>query len=117
VTDQVWFWLQEKPREKGKWFWFEAGFDVIYLSCETDFADWTWEEFKRHRLGAAQNCSATLKGNHKLTDAVLPPAVLFSKFYLIVLFHTTQIKQHVSCSLSIPFYHSTQMIDNGTYGS
>ncbi|KAF7837943.1 thiol protease aleurain-like [Senna tora] len=36
------------------------------------FADWTWEEFKRKRLGAAQNCSATLKGNHKLTDAILP---------------------------------------------
>ncbi|KAI4344609.1 hypothetical protein L6164_011815 [Bauhinia variegata] len=36
------------------------------------FADWTWEEFKTHRLGAAQNCSATLKGNHKLTDVVLP---------------------------------------------
>ena len=36
------------------------------------FADWSWEEFRRHRLGAAQNCSATLKGNHKLTDAELP---------------------------------------------
>ncbi|KAM3693712.1 hypothetical protein ACJW31_07G004500 [Castanea mollissima] len=36
------------------------------------FADWTWEEFQRHRLGAAQNCSATLKGNHKLTDEALP---------------------------------------------
>ncbi|TKY54415.1 Thiol protease aleurain [Spatholobus suberectus] len=36
------------------------------------FADWTWEEFARHRLGAAQNCSATHKGNHRLTDAVLP---------------------------------------------
>lgn len=46
------------------------------LFFQTDFADWTWEEFQRHRLGAAQNCSATLKGNHKLTDAVLPEAVL-----------------------------------------
>lgn len=36
------------------------------------FADWTWEEFQRHRLGAAQNCSATLKGNHKLTNEALP---------------------------------------------
>lgn len=36
------------------------------------FADWSWEEFRASRLGAAQNCSATLKGNHKLTDAVLP---------------------------------------------
>ncbi|KAL9441957.1 hypothetical protein AB3S75_020459 [Citrus x aurantiifolia] len=36
------------------------------------FADWSWEEFQRHRLGAAQNCSATTKGNHKLTADVLP---------------------------------------------
>ncbi|CAA6664648.1 unnamed protein product [Spirodela intermedia] len=36
------------------------------------FADMTWDEFQAHRLGAAQNCSATLKGNHKLTDVVLP---------------------------------------------
>lgn len=36
------------------------------------FADWTWEEFRSHRLGAAQNCSATLKGNHRITDVVLP---------------------------------------------
>ncbi|KAG1342625.1 Cysteine proteinase 2 [Cocos nucifera] len=37
------------------------------------FADWSWEEFQASRLGAAQNCSATLEGNHKLTDdAVLP---------------------------------------------
>jgi hypothetical protein len=46
------------------------------LFYQSDFADWTWEEFQSHRLGAAQNCSATLKGNHKLTDAVLPAAVL-----------------------------------------
>ncbi|KAH7572055.1 hypothetical protein JRO89_XS04G0194600 [Xanthoceras sorbifolium] len=37
-----------------------------------EFADWTWEEFERHRLGAAQNCSATTNGNHKLTQDVLP---------------------------------------------
>lgn len=67
----------ERGREEGKGFWFETGFDIIYLSYETDFADWTWEEFKRHRLGAAQNCSATLNGNHKLTDAVLPPTVRY----------------------------------------
>ncbi|XP_057538766.1 pro-cathepsin H-like [Amaranthus tricolor] len=36
------------------------------------FADWTWEEFRRHRLGAAQNCSATFKGSHKLSHAVAP---------------------------------------------
>ncbi|KAG7021970.1 Thiol protease aleurain [Cucurbita argyrosperma subsp. argyrosperma] len=39
------------------------------------FADWTWEEFKKHRLGAAQNCSATAKGNHKLTNVVLPESI------------------------------------------
>lgn len=36
------------------------------------FADWTWQEFQKYRLGAAQNCSATTRGNHKLTNAVLP---------------------------------------------
>ncbi|KAK1377843.1 Cysteine protease [Heracleum sosnowskyi] len=36
------------------------------------FADLTWEEFSREKLGAAQNCSATLRGSHKLTDVVLP---------------------------------------------
>ncbi|KAL9314620.1 hypothetical protein ACSQ67_020072 [Phaseolus vulgaris] len=46
---------------------------LSYTLAVNHFADWTWEEFKRHRLGAAQNCSATHKGNHKLTDAVLPP--------------------------------------------
>lgn len=36
------------------------------------FTDMTEEEFRATRLGAAQNCSATLKGNHKLTDEALP---------------------------------------------
>ncbi|XP_010666300.3 pro-cathepsin H [Beta vulgaris subsp. vulgaris] len=36
------------------------------------FADWTWEEFQSHRLGAAQNCSATLEGSHKLSHAIAP---------------------------------------------
>ncbi|XP_038698899.1 thiol protease aleurain-like [Tripterygium wilfordii] len=43
-----------------------------YKLAVNKFADLTWEEFRRHRLGAAQNCSATLKGNHKLTDVILP---------------------------------------------
>lgn len=43
-----------------------------YTLAVNHFADWSWEEFQRHRLGAAQNCSATTKGNHKLTDVVLP---------------------------------------------
>ncbi|XAR51088.1 Cathepsin H [Bertholletia excelsa] len=45
---------------------------LSYTLAVNQFADWTWEEFRRHRLGAAQNCSATLKGNHKLTNEVLP---------------------------------------------
>ncbi|KAL7609883.1 hypothetical protein Lser_V15G14264 [Lactuca serriola] len=32
----------------------------------------TFEEFNKQKLGATQNCSATQKGNHKLTDVVLP---------------------------------------------
>ncbi|CAM8972020.1 unnamed protein product [Rhodiola kirilowii] len=43
-----------------------------YTLAVNEFSDWTWEEFRGHRLGAAQNCSATDKGNHQLTDAVLP---------------------------------------------
>nr|BBD74171.1 Ficin 2c [Ficus carica] len=43
-----------------------------YTLAVNQFADWTWEEFKQHKLGAAQNCSATNKGSHKLTDVVLP---------------------------------------------
>ncbi|XP_048133952.1 pro-cathepsin H-like [Rhodamnia argentea] len=43
-----------------------------YTLGVNQFADWSWEEFRRHRLGASQNCSATTKGNHKLTDEVLP---------------------------------------------
>ncbi|OAY27043.1 thiol protease aleurain-like [Manihot esculenta] len=43
-----------------------------YTLAVNVFSDWTWQEFQKHRLGAAQNCSATTKGNHKLTDAVLP---------------------------------------------
>ncbi|XP_021714992.1 thiol protease aleurain-like [Chenopodium quinoa] len=45
---------------------------LSYKLHVNQFADWTWEEFQRHRLGAAQNCSATLKGSHKLTRAVAP---------------------------------------------
>lgn len=54
---------------------------VVYVgNLVTGFADWTWEEFQRHRLGAAQNCSATTKGNHKLTDAVPPLSVILKLF-------------------------------------
>uniref|UniRef100_A0A1J3F8D0 cathepsin H n=1 Tax=Noccaea caerulescens TaxID=107243 RepID=A0A1J3F8D0_NOCCA len=43
-----------------------------YKLSVNQFADLTWQEFQRHSLGAAQNCSATLKGSHKLTEASLP---------------------------------------------
>lgn len=37
-----------------------------------EFADMTWNEFQKHRLGAAQNCSATLKGSLKRTNSIVP---------------------------------------------
>ncbi|MBA0594103.1 hypothetical protein Gorai_011022, partial [Gossypium raimondii] len=39
-----------------------------YSLSVNQFADLTWDEFRKHRIGAAQNCSATRKGNHQLTD-------------------------------------------------
>ncbi|XP_022987485.1 thiol protease aleurain-like [Cucurbita maxima] len=45
---------------------------LSYKLGVNQFADWTWEEFKKYRLGAPQECSATTKGSHKLTDVVLP---------------------------------------------
>ncbi|KAK3436168.1 hypothetical protein EUGRSUZ_C00813, partial [Eucalyptus grandis] len=47
-----------------------------YTLAVNRYADWSWEEFKTHRLGASQDCSATTKGSHQLTDAVLPDDVL-----------------------------------------
>jgi hypothetical protein len=38
----------------------------------------SWEEFRATRLGAAQNCSATLAGNHRMrADAALPETVSY----------------------------------------
>ncbi|XP_021902038.1 thiol protease aleurain-like [Carica papaya] len=45
---------------------------LTYKLAVNKFADWTWQEFQRHRLGASQNCSATTNGNHKLTIVDLP---------------------------------------------
>ncbi|KAI3714500.1 hypothetical protein L6452_21455 [Arctium lappa] len=45
---------------------------LSYTLGVNEFADMTWEEFSKQKLGAAQHCSATRKGNHKLTDVVLP---------------------------------------------
>lgn len=47
--------------------------DLPYKLSLNEFADMSWEEFQHQKLGADQNCSATTKGNHKLTDALLPP--------------------------------------------
>ncbi|MFQ6650952.1 hypothetical protein Gotur_023132 [Gossypium turneri] len=48
---------------------------LSYTLAVNRFADWSWDEFQKHRLGAAQNCSATTKGNHQLTDVVLPESI------------------------------------------
>lgn len=45
---------------------------LSYTLGVNEFADMTWEEFRKHRLGAAQNCSATLKGNLKRTNIFIP---------------------------------------------
>jgi cathepsin H len=38
----------------------------------------SWEEFQATRLGAAQNCSATLAGNHRMLKyAELPETVTY----------------------------------------
>ncbi|XP_074280750.1 thiol protease aleurain-like [Silene latifolia] len=46
--------------------------DLPYKLHLNKFADLTWEEFSKHKLGAAQNCSATLKGSHKLSHVPTP---------------------------------------------
>ncbi|XP_043705949.1 pro-cathepsin H-like isoform X2 [Telopea speciosissima] len=43
-----------------------------YTLAVNEFADLTWEEFRTQKLGAAQNCSATTKGNHIISDVDLP---------------------------------------------
>ncbi|KAL0315851.1 UNVERIFIED_CONTAM: Cysteine proteinase 3 [Sesamum radiatum] len=49
---------------------------LSYTMGVNEFSDMTWDEFRKHRLGAAQNCSATTRGNHKLTDVALPELLL-----------------------------------------
>jgi hypothetical protein len=39
----------------------------------------SWEEFQASRLGAAQNCSATLAGNHRMRDAAALPETVSAK--------------------------------------
>ncbi|XP_047323513.1 thiol protease aleurain-like [Impatiens glandulifera] len=45
---------------------------LSYTLAVNEFADLSWEEFHRSKLGASQNCSATIRGNHRLTDDILP---------------------------------------------
>ncbi|CAN4118152.1 unnamed protein product [Withania somnifera] len=45
---------------------------LSYKLGVNEFTDLTWDEFRRERLGAPQNCSATTKSNLKLTNAILP---------------------------------------------
>lgn len=45
---------------------------LSYTMGVNEFTDLTWEEFRKHRLGASQNCSATTRSNHKLTHDFLP---------------------------------------------
>ncbi|KAI0507690.1 hypothetical protein KFK09_013818 [Dendrobium nobile] len=65
---------------------------LSYTLGVNKFADWTWEEFKASRLGAAQNCSATLKGNHKLTEAKLPDTKDWRKSGIV-----SSVKDQGSC--------------------
>jgi len=52
----------------------------------TGFSDMSWEEFRATRLGAAQNCSATLAGNHRMraTAAALPETVSYQSCSSVV---------------------------------
>ncbi|CAL1413889.1 unnamed protein product [Linum trigynum] len=45
---------------------------LSYRLAVNYYADWTWQEFQTQKLGAAQNCSATRRGNFMISDAVLP---------------------------------------------
>ncbi|KAI7742397.1 hypothetical protein M8C21_018598 [Ambrosia artemisiifolia] len=63
-----------------------------YTLGVNEYADMTWEEFSKNKLGAAQHCSATKKGNHKLTDAVLPLTQDWRKTGIV-----TPVKNQGSC--------------------
>ncbi|KAL2956376.1 hypothetical protein AAZX31_18G080200, partial [Glycine max] len=65
---------------------------LTYTLGVNHFADWTWEEFTRHKLDAPQNCSATLKGNHRLTDVVLPDEKDWRKEGIV-----SQVKDQGNC--------------------
>nr|GMC69448.1 cysteine proteinase 3-like [Ipomoea batatas] len=72
----------ESVEEINRWFGvFKESFKMIrshnkkglpYKLGVNEFADMTWNEFQKHRLGAAQNCSATLKGKLKRSNSIVP---------------------------------------------
>ncbi|XP_020526123.1 thiol protease aleurain-like [Amborella trichopoda] len=64
---------------------------LTYTLGINEFADLTWQEFRGHRLGAAQNCSAT-KGTHKLTDTPLPDSIDWRKTGIV-----SPVKDQGSC--------------------
>ncbi|XP_009800592.1 cysteine proteinase 3-like [Nicotiana sylvestris] len=45
---------------------------LSYKLGVNEFTDLTWDEFRRERLGAPQNCSATTKSDFQLTNVNLP---------------------------------------------
>ncbi|KAK4337986.1 hypothetical protein RND71_042473 [Anisodus tanguticus] len=54
---------------------------LSYKLGVNEYTDLTWEEFRRDKLGAAQNCSATTKGNLKLTNDVLPETAAYAQAF------------------------------------
>ncbi|KAL4332290.1 hypothetical protein GQ457_07G045660 [Hibiscus cannabinus] len=64
---------------------------LSYTLAVNQFADLKWEEFRKHRLGAPQNCSAT-KGNHQLTDIILPESKDWRKSGIV-----SPVKDQGSC--------------------
>ncbi|XP_051113846.1 cysteine proteinase 3-like [Andrographis paniculata] len=65
---------------------------LSYKMGINEFADMTWEEFRKHKLGAAQNCSATTRGTHKLTEEALPESKDWRKTGIV-----SAVKDQGSC--------------------
>lgn len=72
----------------------------------------TWEEFSKQKLGAAQHCSATKKGNHKLTDAVLPLTVDSYESFMIDYGVYMEWIVVLVLSLHVTCYHAARLEEN-----